>query len=101
MAKSLKMLVVCGHGLGSSMIVKMSVESVLADLKVRGIVESTSVAQAAGMMPFADVVITSTTFFKAIENAIPEGKPVILCTNILDKIELTDKLKNFVATRSE
>ena len=60
--KSIKILAVCGNGLGSSLIVKMILESVLAELNVYGIVESTSVAQAAGMIPFADLVITSTRF---------------------------------------
>ncbi len=94
--KTIKFLAICGNGLGSSLIVKMILEGVLADLNVRGIVESTSVAQAAGMMPFADVVITSTAFYKGIESAIPEGKPVITCMNILDKEELSQRVAEVV-----
>lgn len=94
---TIKFLAVCGNGLGSSLIVKMILEGVLADLQVHGIVESTSVAQAAGMMPFADVIITSTAFFKGIESAIPEGKPVITCQNILDKEELGNRVKELIA----
>ncbi len=100
MSSSLKILVVCGHGLGSSMIVKMMLESVLADLGVRGIVESTSVAQAAGMMTFSDVVITSTAFYSAIEDRIPEGKPVICVKNIIDREELTRAVEEFMNNRT-
>lgn len=94
--KTMKFLAVCGNGMGSSLIVKMILEGVLADLGVRGIVDSTSVAQAAGMMPFADVVITSTAFYKGIESAIPEGKPVITCKNILDKEELSKRVEEVI-----
>ncbi len=94
--KSLKILAVCGNGLGSSLIVKMILESVLADLGVYGIVDSTSVAQASGMMPFADVIITSTAFYKGIESAIPADKPVITCKNILDKEELGRKMQELI-----
>ena len=94
--KTIKFLAICGNGLGSSLIVKMILEGVLADLCVHGIVESTSVAQAAGMMPFADVIITSTAFYKGIESAIPEGKPVITCKNILDKEELSKRVEEVI-----
>ncbi|NMC30461.1 MAG: PTS ascorbate transporter subunit IIB [Pelolinea sp.] len=94
--RTIKFLAVCGNGLGSSLIVKMILEGVLADLNVRGIVESTSVSQAAGMIPFADVIITSTAFFKGIESVLPKEKPVITCQNILDKEELTKRVQELI-----
>lgn len=94
--KTIKFLTVCGNGMGSSLIVKMILEGVLADLNVHGIVESTSVSQAAGMMPFTDVIITSTAFYPGIESVIPEGKPVLTCKNILDKEELTKKVQKII-----
>ena len=94
--KSIKILAVCGNGLGSSLIVKMILESVLAELNVFGIVESTSVAQAGGMIPFADIVITSTAFYKGIESVLPEDKLVITCKNILDKEELGQKVQAMI-----
>lgn len=94
--KTIKFLAVCGNGLGSSLIVKMILEGVLADLNVYGIVDSTSVSQAAGMMPFADVIITSTAFYKGIESVVPKDKPIIICKNILDKEELSQKVKDLI-----
>ncbi|NMC46279.1 MAG: PTS ascorbate transporter subunit IIB [Chloroflexi bacterium] len=94
--KTIKFLAICGNGLGSSLIVKMILEGVLADLNVHGIVESTSVAQAAGMIPFADVVITSTAFYKGVESVLPKDKPVITCQNILDKEELSKRVKEVI-----
>jgi ascorbate PTS system EIIB component len=91
--KTIKLLAVCGNGLGSSLIVKMSLEEVIEELQVNAIVESTSVAEAAGMMPFADIIITSSAFFKGIEDRIPEGKPVVMVKNLLDKAELAAAVK--------
>lgn len=100
MSKALKILAVCGNGMGSSLIVKMALESLLADLDVYGIIESTSVAQASGMMYWADLVITSTAFFKGIESVIPKDKPVITCKNIFDRVELGNKVKVFIKNRT-
>jgi len=96
MSKAIKFLAVCGNGMGTSLIVKMTLESVLNDLNVFGIVESTSVAQAAGMMGFADVIITSTAFLKGIESYLPKDKPVLVCKNILDKNELIPLVQDVV-----
>jgi PTS system ascorbate-specific IIB component len=91
--KTVKLLAICGNGLGSSIIVKMSLEEVLEDIKVNAIVESTSVAEAAGMMPFADVIVTSTAFYKGVADRIPAGKPVVVVKNLLDKQELSSAVK--------
>jgi PTS system ascorbate-specific IIB component len=96
MSRALKILVVCGNGMGSSLLVKMSLEEILADLNIYGIVDGTSVSQAAGMMYNADLVITSTAFFVGLERSIPEGKPVITCKNIFDKVELRKKVQDFL-----
>ncbi len=94
--KTIKFLTVCGNGVGSSLIVKMNLEGLLAELNIHGIVESTSVSQAAGMIPFADVIITSTAFYKGIEDVLPKDKAVITCKNILDKEELSQKIRQVV-----
>ena len=99
MSRPLKILVVCGNGMGSSLLVKMSLEAILADMNVYAIVDGTSVSQASGMMYDAELVITSTAFFKGIESVIPAGKPVITCKNIFDKAELAEKVKAYVRTR--
>jgi PTS system ascorbate-specific IIB component len=96
MGKAIKMLAVCGNGMGSSLIVKMTLESVLSDLGVYGIIDCSSVAQARGLIPFSDVIITSTAFYSGIKDMIPEGKPVITCQNILDKKELTESVQKFI-----
>lgn len=96
MPKAIKFLAVCGNGMGTSLIVKMTLENVLNELNVFGIIESTSVAQAAGMMPFADVIITSEAFYKGIEDYLPKDKPIITCKNVLDKDELIPAVRKVI-----
>jgi ascorbate PTS system EIIB component len=96
MGKALKILAVCGNGMGSSLLVKMALESIMADLGVYGIIESTSVSQASGMMSWADLIITSTAFFKGIESVIPADKPVITLKNIFDKEEMGKQVSAFI-----
>jgi PTS system ascorbate-specific IIB component len=94
--KTVKILAVCGNGLGSSLVVKMSLEEVLEDLQVNAIVDSTSVAEAGGMMGFADVIVTSTAFFNGIQDMIPAGKEVVTVKNMLNKAELGQAVKEAI-----
>lgn len=87
--KNIKLLAICGNGLGSSLIVKMSLEEVLEELNLNAVVDSTSVAEAAGMMMFADIILTSEGFWPGIKDRVPEGKAVIVVQNLLDKEELS------------
>lgn len=91
----IKILAICGNGLGSSLLVKMALESVLEELNVYGVVECTSVAEANGMIPFADFIITTPVFIKSVE--IPAGKPVAILTNLLDRKILIAKVKEVIA----
>ncbi len=101
MGKTLKILAVCGNGLGSSLLVKMALEQIMADLKTYAIIESTSVSQASGMMMWPNLVITSTAFFKGIESIIPEGMPVITLKNIFDKEEMGKRVTEFIKNMPE
>jgi ascorbate PTS system EIIB component len=101
MARALKLLAVCGNGLGSSLIVKMALDSLFAEEKVQAVVECTSVAQAAGMIPFVDAVLVSKGFYNGIKNVIPEGKKVIVLDNLLDKEELTKAVKALIDERRQ
>ncbi len=96
--RNIKLLAICGNGLGSSMIVKMALEEVLAELEINAVVESTSVAEAAGMMPFSDIILTSAGFWPGIQDRVPEGKHVIVVNNLLDKEELSNAVRETIDT---
>jgi PTS system ascorbate-specific IIB component len=99
MGKMIKLLAVCGNGVGSSMIVKMALDDLFHEEKIYGDVECTSVAQAAGMMAFVDAVLVSKSFYNGIKDVIPEGKKVIIFNNLLDKEELSAKVREFIKER--
>ena len=84
----MKILVVCGHGLGSSFMVEMNVQEVLKTLNVESTidVEHSDIMTASPEM--ADLFICGRDLK---ENAARLGDVLIL-DNILDKQELEDKL---------
>lgn len=84
----MKILVVCGHGLGSSFMVEMNVQEVLKTLNVESTVdvEHSDIMTASPEM--ADLFVCGRDLE---ENAARLGEVLIL-DNILDKQELENKL---------
>jgi PTS system ascorbate-specific IIB component len=90
MAKRIKILAVCGHGQGSSLVMRMQLENIVADMGLNAMLETTSVAEASGQVRFADLVLTTKALAKIID--VPEGTPLITVTNLLDVDEIVDKM---------
>uniref|UniRef100_A0A7C3RKE3 PTS sugar transporter subunit IIB n=1 Tax=Dictyoglomus thermophilum TaxID=14 RepID=A0A7C3RKE3_DICTH len=57
--KRLKIVAVCGMGLGSSLILKMNIEKVVKDLNLEADVSTTDISTAKAVLGDADIVITS------------------------------------------
>ncbi len=57
--KRLKIVAVCGMGLGSSLILKMNIEKVIKDLNLEADVSTTDISTAKAVIGDADIVITS------------------------------------------
>lgn len=93
MKKYYKVLCICGHGLGSSMMLRMTVESVFADLGINANVETTCVAEAGGYLLGIDLIIISPELRKLVD--IPEHIEVIEVINFLDKKEISAKVDGF------
>ncbi|KGP74591.1 PTS sugar transporter subunit IIB [Pontibacillus yanchengensis] len=84
-----KILVVCGNGLGSSMIVEMNVNSILKDLGKEAEVSHTDLTSA--KTEHADLYIGS----EDIVGNIDDGKKNIAkLNNLMDKQELREALEN-------
>ena len=85
----MKILAVCGMGLGSSLMLRMQVESALKDLGVTGVsVEVADVGTAGGAG--ADIIVTSPQFAPILTNAAAK---VVAIQNYMDKKEVTEKIK--------
>ncbi len=87
----MKVLAVCGSGMGTSMIMKMKVTQVLKKLNVDADVNSCSVGEAKSGLANYDLVLASTHIVGELKGG-PNTK-IIGLQNLLDANELETKLK--------
>ncbi|KIX90863.1 PTS lactose transporter subunit IIB [Staphylococcus microti] len=85
----MKILVVCGHGLGSSFMVEMNVQEALKQLQAPASIEVAHSDIMTASPEMADVFICGRDLE---ENAQRLGEVIVL-DNILDKTELQEKLE--------
>jgi PTS system ascorbate-specific IIB component len=85
----MKILCVCGLGQGTSLILRMNVETVLRDLKVSADVEHTDVSSASGMSP--DFIITSQELAQTL---VGTSSTVIVVNNYFDLNEIKTILQS-------
>jgi len=67
----MKILAVCGFGVGSSMILKMTIQKVLKDLDVDADVVNTDISDASSYK--ADAIFTSPDFVSDLEKRVKVG----------------------------
>lgn len=92
MTKRLKILTVCGAGIGTSTLLKMQVQDVLKSLNLtfEYRVENSSVSMAKGQA--ADLVYTFETFGADVTDF---KSPIIVINNLMDKNEIREKTMKF------
>lgn len=84
----MKIMALCGSGLGSSFMVELNVKSVLADMGISNIeVGHTSIAQANPSM--ADLFVVGAD----LEGSLSNYPNLVVLKNIMDKTELKEKLQ--------
>ncbi len=81
-------MVVCGFGIGSSLILKMKIESLLRENHIRAEVFTTDITSAGTHQ--ADIILSSQEIKAAIEGKI--SAPVLVIKNFLSLKELSEKL---------
>ncbi|MBC7088761.1 MAG: PTS sugar transporter subunit IIB [Tissierellales bacterium] len=86
--KRIKILAVCGFGVGSSMILKMKIEEVAKELQVNAEIFTTDVGSATSTP--ADLIFTSQELEKTIKQK--SKVPVIGIKNFIDKQEIKNKM---------
>lgn len=89
----MKIVTVCGFGIGSSLILKMSVDKVLLELNMTNIVVE-SADRITAPTVFADLYLTSNLIAKELEQQV--NSPVISIQSFIDKIEIKDKIQHMV-----
>ena len=86
--EDLEVLTVCGVGMGTSLIMRMTAEEVFKDLGIRAHVLATDVSSARGM--HADLLIGQA--MHTSEFVGREGPVVVTVDNFIDKTEMRAKI---------
>jgi Phosphotransferase system, galactitol-specific IIB component len=92
MKQKMRILMVCGAGLGSSFACQMSVEDVLNKLGVEADLDHCDISSAVSMHP--DIIITASNFKTQFEKFTIDSEKtiVIYLKNIVGKQEIEEKL---------
>ncbi|MDH6181752.1 PTS system ascorbate-specific IIB component [Microbacteriaceae bacterium SG_E_30_P1] len=86
----MKIVAICGTGIGSSGILRVNAERVLRKLRIDAVVVAADVASIAEAAADAQVILTSPEFVDVIGRTSAE---IIVIQNYFDTAELTDKLE--------
>jgi PTS system ascorbate-specific IIB component len=90
----MKIIAVCGHGLGSSLMLSMNIQDVLKNLGVSGVqVEHSDISSASGITD--GYIVCGSDIAMVLSNS----EKVIALESILDKKELTEKLSAALKTK--
>ena len=87
-----KIMAVCGAGLGSSFVAQMSIEKVMKKLGVDAKVSHTDVASIGGYANSVDLIVAASTYEKQTKGKIPADKPVVFLKNLVDTNEIESKV---------
>lgn len=91
----MKILAVCGFGVGSSMVLKMTLEKAIKDLNVDANVSNTDIATAKATD--ADVYFTSAELAADLKEST--SRPVIPIKKYMDKSEVETALKSYLENK--
>ena len=86
----MKIVTICGAGIGSSGILKVNAERVLRKLDIDATVVAADISSVATVAADAQVILTSAEFVDAIGKTFAD---VIVIENYFDTTELTAKLE--------
>lgn len=89
----MKIVAICGCGMGSSVILKMNAQKVIKSLGLSNVsVENSDLATGKAAAADADLVLIGRELSDALDLS---GYEVIVLDNFINKSELTEKLKDF------
>ena len=91
----MRIVVVCGMGIGTSILLKMTAEKALRAMDVDADVEAADIGTARGAARTANIVLTSADLVEEI-GEIPAK--IIVINNFTDVNEVTEKLKENIDT---
>lgn len=93
----MKILAVCGFGVGSSMILGMSIQKVCGKLGIDVDVENTDISSARGMQ--CDAIFTSAELQGELQSGT--NVPVFAVKKYMDLLEVESVFKQFLAQKEK
>ncbi|MBA5851830.1 PTS sugar transporter subunit IIB [Clostridium sp. cel8] len=87
MSKKVKVLAVCGFGVGTSLILKMNIADVLKKNGIDAEVSNADIAIAASVP--ADIIFTSDELYHQLKDKVKI--PIIIINNFMNKSEIEEK----------
>ena len=87
-----KIMVVCGNGLGTSLMMEMAVKEVIAKIGLEAEVEHEDLSSAASST--ADIWVAATDIANQLSDAGKEN--IVSLVNIFDKASIEEQLKQFI-----
>ncbi len=96
----LKILCVCGCGLGSSFAIEMTAKAVFKKLEIPAQIEHTTVSEAGAFK--SDIILTQKTFADILTADASEEqiKRVVILNKLTDKNEIEQKIVAFLNDRN-
>lgn len=93
MDKVLRIVAVCGCGMGSSVILRMNAEKLLKEMKVPAKVEVADATSAKGAARGADLIVVSKELAYLFKGST---QPIISLSNFVNTQELKEKLTDYL-----
>lgn len=90
----LKIMTVCGVGMGTSLLLRMNTEDVLAEMGIKATVEASDLSQAKGAR--VDLILTSPPLAKGCQGGKAEVRVI---KSFLNKAEIRSVLEDFISER--
>ncbi|MBO0453287.1 MULTISPECIES: PTS sugar transporter subunit IIB [Enterococcus] len=91
----MKILAVCGFGVGSSMVLKMSIDKVVKEMGLKATVENTDLSTAKATP--ADVYFTSNELLSELKSSVKS--PVYPIKKYMDVAEVRSQMENYLSER--
>ncbi|UUD36567.1 PTS sugar transporter subunit IIB [Mycoplasmopsis citelli] len=89
--KQLKIVAACGNGMGTSMLIKLSVQNIMKELGVDAQVDALSMGQSVGLTNSVDIIISSKHLSDQFDHN--QRAKIVGVTNLMDKNEIKEALK--------
>ena len=90
MNKGLRIVTICGCGMGSSLMLKLNVEKLMAKLGIEGSVEVADMIAGKGMT--ADIMVTTPDILNALGDTSRQFGRVVTLSNLVSKRVLEEEL---------